>query len=97
MTRPTVQSFSMAAKETDKDVFSHQPRSFQTVLSEGLEDNEVSVIEAGLSSDINFHLADDVVNAENEQKADVLKDSQYMEIGPYKAKRMTHNPESFQK
>lgn len=82
MTRPTVQSFSMAAKETgseqqlesDKDVFSHQPRSFQKVLSEGLEDNEVSVIEAGLSSDINFHLADDVVNAENEQKADVLKD-----------------------
>ena len=73
-------------------------------MCEALDDHEGSVSIGGRLI-TNFRFADDlVVNAEEEEKADVLVDrldtttKRYkMEIGPDKTNVLTNNPNSFQR
>ena len=74
------------------------------IICEALDDHEGSVSIGGRLI-TTFRFADDIViNAEEEEEADVLVDrldtttTRYkMEIGPDKAKVMTNNPNDFQR
>ena len=72
-------------------------------MCEALNDHEGSVSIGGRLI-TNFRVADDIVNAEEEEEAGVLVDrldtitTRYkMEIGPIKTKIMTNNPNGFQR
>ena len=110
MTRPSVQSCSMAAQENGSELQQEfdKPTLFniflERIMCEALDDHEGSVSIGGRLI-TSFRFADDiVVNAEEEEEADVLIDrldrttTRYkMEIGPDKTKVMTNNPNGFQR
>ena len=111
MTRPRVQSYSMAAQgtsselqsESEKGVYSHHPAFWRISWVKSEDDDEGSVSIGGRLI-TNFRFADGkVVNAEEEDEAEVLVNrfdtttTRYKwKIGTDKTKVMTNNPNGFQ-
>ena len=72
-------------------------------MCEALDDHEGNISIGGRLI-TNFHFADDIVNADEEEEAGILVDgldtttTRYkMEIGPDKIKVMSNNPNGFQR